>query len=106
MLSDLGIAFLELREMADFRAKGEAIAPVIRKAFKGPLILNGDYDGASAQAELDAGNADAIAFGRPFIANPDLPRRLTEKLDLSEVNPATLYSQGPEGYIDYPALGG
>ena len=52
---------------------------------------------------MDAGEADAIAFGRPFIANPDLPHRLAAKVPLNKDVMATWYSQGPEGYVDYPA---
>jgi len=106
-LSDIGIAFLELREPGFEGTFGKAevppIAPSIRRVFTGPLILNSDYDGASGQQQLDAGTADAIAFGRPFIANPDLPRRLAENIPLAKDNSKTWYSQGPEGYIDYPS---
>lgn len=106
-LSTLGIAFLELREPGFEGTFGKAavapVAPVIRKAFKGPLILNSDYDGAKAQAALAADEADAIAFGRPFLANPDLPHRLRAGLPLNADKPATWYTQGPEGYTDYPA---
>ena len=105
-LSEIGIAFLELREPAFDGTFGKAerppVAPVIRKAFAGPLVLNSDYDAARAQAALDAGEADAITFGRPFLANPDLPRRFAESLPLNKDVMATWYSQGPEGYIDYP----
>ena len=52
---------------------------------------------------LDSGIADAIAFGRTFIANPDLPRRIAENIPLAKDVMATWYSQGPEGYVDYPA---
>jgi 2,4-dienoyl-CoA reductase-like NADH-dependent reductase (Old Yellow Enzyme family) len=71
--------------------------------FAGPLILNSDYDGVSGQKQLDEGTADAITFGRTFIANPDLPYRLAHKLTLAKDDAKTWYSQGPEGYIDYPA---
>jgi len=105
-LSELGIAFLELREPGQNGTfgKGEVppVAPAIRKSFKGTLVLNSDYDGASAQAELDAGTADAITFGRTFIANPDLPYRLAHNIPLHKDDMATWYSQGPEGYVDYP----
>jgi len=105
-LSDLGIAFLELREPGPGATFGVAevapVAPAIRAAFAGPLVLNSDYDGARAQAALDAGAADAIAFGRTFLANPDLPRRLARGLPLTPDDMRTWYSQGPEGYIDYP----
>jgi len=67
--------------------------------------VNSDYDTLEkAQAELDTGVADAISFGRTFIANPDLPERLRTGAPLAQDNPKTWYSQGPEGYIDYPAL--
>jgi 2,4-dienoyl-CoA reductase-like NADH-dependent reductase (Old Yellow Enzyme family) len=107
-LSALGIAFLELRE-PDFdgtfgKAEVPPIAPAIRKVFAGPLILNSDYDGARAQATLDSGMADGIAFGRPFIANPDLPVRLERGYPLAKDEMATWYSQGPKGYIDYPTF--
>jgi 2,4-dienoyl-CoA reductase-like NADH-dependent reductase (Old Yellow Enzyme family) len=105
-LSDLGIAFLELREPTATGTFGVAdhppVHPLIRKAFTGPLILNSDYDGARGQATLDAGEADAIAYGRHFLSNPDLPRRLAEKLPLNPNNMATWYGPGPEGYTDYP----
>jgi 2,4-dienoyl-CoA reductase-like NADH-dependent reductase (Old Yellow Enzyme family) len=107
-LSDIGIAFLEMREgdyNSSFRpASHPPIAPAIRKVFNGPLILNSDYDRAKADAALDSGVADGIAFGRPFISNPDLPKRLAEGAPLAQLDPATLYSQNPEGYTDYPAL--
>ena len=105
-LSEIGIGFLELREPGPNGTFGKAevapIAPSIRRAFAGPLVLNSDYDGVSGQAMLDAGTADAIAFGRTFIANPDLPRRIAENLSLAKDNAATWYSQGPQGYVDYP----
>jgi N-ethylmaleimide reductase len=105
-LSSLGIAYLELREppLDGTFGKGERppLAPAIRRGFKGVLILNSDYDLPRAQGELDAGVADAISFGRPFISNPDLPQRLARKLPLAQDNMATWYAQGAEGYVDYP----
>lgn len=105
-LSDIGIAFLELREPSFEGTFGKAerppIAPLIRAAFKGPLVLNSDYHGDTGQATLDAGEADAIAFGRTFLANPDLPQRLAKGIALNKDHAPTWYSQGPEGYIDYP----
>jgi 2,4-dienoyl-CoA reductase-like NADH-dependent reductase (Old Yellow Enzyme family) len=109
MLSDLGIAFLELREPGPDGTFGKTdvpkLSPQIREVFKGPLILNSDYDSrGKAQAALDSGVADGIAFGRTFLANPDLPERLRTDAALNEGDMATWYSQGPEGYIDYPTL--
>jgi N-ethylmaleimide reductase len=98
---------VELREPrldGTFRkADRPPVAPTIRRAFKGPLILNSDYDGRKAQAALDAGDADAIAFGRAFLANPDLPYRLAQNISLTKDEMETWYTQGPEGYTDYPA---
>lgn len=108
ILSEIGIAFLELREPpldGTFgKAEVDPVHPCIRKAFDGPLVLNSDYGLARAQAALDAGEADAIAFGRPFLANPDLVERLRRDAPLNPDVMATWYSQGAEGYIDYPAL--
>jgi N-ethylmaleimide reductase len=109
VLSDLGIAFLELREPGPDGTFGKTdvpkLSPAIRKVFKGVLVLNSDFDTLDkAQAELDKGDADAISFGRPFIGNPDLPERLRTGAPLAQDNPRTWYSQGPEGYVDYPAL--
>ncbi|WP_076069022.1 alkene reductase [Sphingomonas montana] len=109
MLSDLGIGFLELREPGPDGTFGNTdvpkLSPEIRKVFKGPLIVNSDYDSVGkAQAELDTGIADAISFGRPFIGNPDLVARLRTGAPLAKDDAKTWYSQGPEGYIDYPAL--
>ena len=107
-LSEIGIAFLELREPGFDGTFGKAevapVHPLIRRAFAGPLVLNSDYTLARGQAALDAGEADAIAFGRPFISNPDLVARLRIGAALQDDVMATWYSQGPEGYVDYPAL--
>ena len=67
-----------------------------------PLVLNSDYDLASGNAALASGAADAITFGRKFLANPDLPKRFAEGLPLNVDERKTWYSQGPEGYISYP----
>jgi 2,4-dienoyl-CoA reductase-like NADH-dependent reductase (Old Yellow Enzyme family) len=105
-LNAMRIAFLELREPGPngtFRKTDRPpVAPLIRKAFHGVLVLNSDYDFARGQAELAAGSADAIAFGRKFLANPDLPQRFAADLPLNSDDPNTWYSRGPEGYITYP----
>jgi N-ethylmaleimide reductase len=107
-LGEQGIAFLELRELGPDGTFGRSdvpkLSPEIRKVFSGPLVLNQDYSLAGAQADLDSGVADAIAFGRPFLANPDLVERLRADAPFNAIDVATLYSQGPEGYTDYPAL--
>ena len=73
-----------------------------REHFRGPLIVNDSFDRASADRVLDAGEAAAVSFGRSYIGNPDLVRRLREGLPLAGFDLATLYTPGPEGYTDYP----
>jgi N-ethylmaleimide reductase len=105
-LAEIGIAFLELREPGPEGTFGKSdvppVSPAIRKVFQAPLILNSDFDLDRAQAALEEERADAISFGRPFISNPDLPSRLLNRLELTPDVMATWYSQGAEGYIDYP----
>ncbi|EKS9916668.1 alkene reductase [Burkholderia multivorans] len=105
LLNELGIAFLELREL---RAQGTfgssdqpRLSPAIRDVFKGPLILNQDYTPEEAAQVVASGRADAISFGRPFISNPDLVHRLQQQLPLTESDSTTWYSQGTQGYTDY-----
>jgi N-ethylmaleimide reductase len=81
-------------------------APVLRQRFKGALILNGGYDSLSAEAAIARGDADLIAFGVPFLANPDLPLRYAERTPLNAPDQATFYAGEAKGYIDYPALAG
>ena len=104
-LGAFGLAFLELREPGENgtfgRAAHPALAPAIKAAFGGPLVLNSDYDGPRGQAALECGAADAIAFGRTFLANPDLPARIRTGALLNPDVMETWYSQGPEGYTDY-----
>jgi N-ethylmaleimide reductase len=105
-LSDLGIAFLELREPDKNGTFGSTAiprqSPAIRKAFKGVLVTNSDRTPDDAQAELDAG-IDAVSFGRPFMANPDLPHRFANGSPLNPLGGAkSWYSPGPAGYTDYP----
>lgn len=106
VLSEIGIAFLEVKEPPENGTFGTPdhppVAPAIRNAFAGPLILNSDYTPDRAKAVVESGAADGIAFGRPFIANPDLVERIAAGKPLAKDDVRTWYSQGPEGYIDYP----
>ena len=77
---------------------------VFRKLFRGAYLANNGYDRASAIAAVESGAADLIAFGRQFIANPDLVARLERNAALNEPKPATFYGGGAEGYTDYPTL--
>lgn len=107
-LEELGVPWIELREpgaKSTFRAADEpAVSPAMRAVYSGKIVLNSDYVGDSAEAKLAEGVADAISFGRPFIANPDLVARLRSGVPLASADVTTFYSHGPKGYTDYPAL--
>ncbi len=75
-----------------------------RRRFRGAYIANNGYTGDTARVAIDSGAADAIAFGRPFISNPDLVTRLKTNAPLAPANPNTFYGGGTEGYTDYPSL--
>jgi 2,4-dienoyl-CoA reductase-like NADH-dependent reductase (Old Yellow Enzyme family) len=94
------IAFLCAREST----KSPRLGPTLRSIFGGVYIANEGFTPDSAQEALSAGEADAVAFGKLFIANPDLPRRIAEKAPLNRWDSSTFYSAGPAGYTDYPAL--
>lgn len=105
-LTKRGIAYLHIAE-PDW-AGGQPLSDTFRRdlrlAFPGRLICCGNYSGDKAEAAIAAGIVDAVAFGRPFIANPDLPRRLQEAAPLATPDPATFYGGGAAGYTDYPSL--
>ena len=92
------VAFLCVRESLGARRFG----PALRAAFRGVYIANEGFTAETATAALAASEADAVAFGKLFIANPDLPERLRTGAPLAAWNSQTFYSQGPEGYTDYP----
>ena len=101
--SELGkrkVAFLCARESL----KEPRLGPALKKAFGGVYIANEGFTPETAKATLAAGEADAVAFGKLFIANPDLPHRLALNAPLNAWNSATFYSAGAEGYVDYPTL--
>lgn len=94
------IAFICAREHL-----GEGrIGPQLKKAFGGVYIANEGFTKETAGQALAAGEADAVAFGKLFLANPDLPERFRLNAPLNEPHPDTFYGQGPEGYTDYPYL--
>ncbi|UVL60704.1 alkene reductase [Pseudomonas sp. B21-032] len=99
-LGKRGIAFICSRE----KEADDSIGALIKQAFGGPYIVNERFTKASANTALASGKADAVAFGIPFIANPDLPARLAADAPLNEAHPETFYGKGPVGYIDYPRL--
>ena len=76
----------------------------VRRAFRGAYIANNGYGQATAEEAVKSGRADLVAFGKPFISNPDLVERLRAGAPLNEPDVATFYGGGAKGYIDYPAL--
>ena len=106
-LGALGLAYLHVVDHSSMGAPAvpDALKQGMRAAFGAPFILSGGFDGARANAELEAGKGELVAFGRPFIANPDLVKRLQAGIALAQPEFATFYSPGPEGYNDYPAAG-
>ena len=105
-LGGLGLAYIHI---VDHSAQGApevkpAIKQAIRAAFKRPIILSGGYDGGSAEVDLVADRGDLVAFGRPFISNPDLVARLRAGAPFAAADASTFYTPGEKGYTDYPAL--
>lgn len=106
------IAYLHLIEpRADFTndekpldMNAPDVASLFKKAFAGPIISAGGFQPETARAAVASGKSDAIAFGRPFIANPDLPARLRVNAPLTRHNRATFYGGAEAGYTDYPFL--
>ena len=105
-LSALGIVYLHVVEGATGGPRD--VAPFdfggLRRRFNGTYLANNGYDLQLASARVSEGKADLVAFGRPFISNPDLVERLKRGAALAALNPATLYGGGAEGYTDYPTL--
>jgi N-ethylmaleimide reductase len=98
-----GVGYLHLVEADwdDAPQFTESFRKEIRARFQGPIIVAGHYDLDKANWVLDNGYADLVAFGRPFVANPDLPYRLAQGLPLAGFDPATLFGGGEHGYTDY-----
>jgi N-ethylmaleimide reductase len=111
-LSDYGLAYLHIVNPAmDQMQSGQqpepralGMAEMIRKKYKGTLIVAGGFQADTAEQWLQEGRADLIAFGRKFIANPDLPERLRAGGPFNVDDPTTYYGGGEKGYTDYPSL--
>lgn len=99
-----GIAYLHINDQATFGlpAIPAGLIPKIRGRFRGPIILCGGYDATRARQAIDEGLADLVAFGVPYIANPDLPARLENGWPLNEARQENFYGGGEQGYTDYP----
>jgi 2,4-dienoyl-CoA reductase-like NADH-dependent reductase (Old Yellow Enzyme family) len=103
LVTELGkrkIAFIAARE----HIAPDSLGPVLKQAFGGVYVANEALDQQTGQQLLDDGRADAVAYGKLFIANPDLPIRFAKGAPLNKPNPETFYVQGAAGYTDYPSL--
>ena len=106
-LNRFGLAFLHVTEPLPghpLATDAPRVAPLLRRIFKGPFIINGGYDAPLGARAIDEGEADLVAFGVPFLANPDLVERIRLGTPLNAPDFATFYSGGAKGYTDYPTL--
>ncbi|MDY0113614.1 MAG: alkene reductase [Corynebacterium sp.] len=111
-LGERGVDFIHVADQSS--TTGDRVTPEVprgfmehlREVYDGVVIFTGGQNTESAQAWLDSGLVDLVGFGRPFIANPDLVRRLRDELPLAEADDDTIYAQGPEGYVDYSEFNG
>ncbi|MES2571126.1 MAG: alkene reductase [Verrucomicrobiota bacterium] len=106
-LNRFNLAYLHLLEALPghlLAMPGPRVTPAIRQAFHGPLIVNGGYTAELGAEAIERGETDLIAYGVPFIANPDLVERYRTGAFLNSPNFATFYSAGANGYTDYPTL--
>jgi N-ethylmaleimide reductase len=103
-LNDYHLAYLHVMR-ADFKGEqqGDVMTP-IRSIYQGAIVGNMGYGAEEAEAAIANGKLDAVAFGVPFLANPDLPTRFAKNAELNAPDPAKFYSAGAEGYTDYPYL--
>ncbi|MGE6995344.1 alkene reductase [Pseudomonas sp. NPDC047961] len=105
ILEEIGVAYVSLAE-ADWDSAPElpnSFRQAVRKAFSGKIIYAGKYTPERAAAAIEAGWADLVAFGRAFIANPDLPSRIAHGSPMNTLDPSSMYGGTEQGYIDYPA---
>ncbi len=103
-LSPMGLAYIHLAEAdwEDAPQVPESFRKELRSIFTGPIIVAGGYGSERAQAMLETGWVDLVAFGRPFIANPDLPDRYQRNLPLASFDATNLFGGSASGYTDYP----
>lgn len=99
-LADLNLAYLHVVEPVTGELGGR-LTPELRRRFKGGVIVNGGFSRTTAEEALGRGEADAVSFGAPFIANPDLPARFGDGLPLAVPDPSTFYGGDARGYTDY-----
>ncbi len=100
-LNKLELGFLHV---VDPIAAAKRVAPILREIFNNTFVVNGGFDFAQANDAIARGETDLVAFGVPFLANPDLPRRFKESAQLNPADQATFYVGEEKGYVDYPVL--
>jgi len=102
-LNEIGLAYIHIVDHSSMGAPevSPELKAKIRANFKGKYILSGGYDLARANADLDANRGDLVAFGRPFISNPDLVQKLQNGSPLTAPDAGTFYTPGEKGYTDY-----
>jgi len=102
----IGLVYVHLVDHSSMGAPPvpESIKATFRSVFKRTLILSGGYDAVRAESDLEAGRCDLVAFGRPFLANPDLVTRWKTGAALNVPDMSTFYTPGAKGYTDYPTL--
>ncbi|MGH8446828.1 MAG: alkene reductase [Solimonas sp.] len=98
------VAFLDLRHNRFDLPEEQALADIVRLHYRGLLLRNGGYDREGGAADLASGRADAIVYGKAYLANPDLAERFRKAARLASPDFSLLYTPGPRGYNDYPAL--
>lgn len=103
-LNQFNLAYLHVVERFGDAPSEDFNFNALRSTFNGAYMANGSYTGESAEHSLKNGQSDFVAFGVPFIANPDLPERLKQGADLNQPDPDTFYGGDAKGYIDYPSL--
>lgn len=106
-LGRLGIGYLHVTEVVSGKevpAPEQRISPLLRKVFQGTFVVNGGYDAPAGEAALARGEADLVAYGTPFLANPDLPERFRREAPLNAPDFPTFFTGEEKGYTDYPAL--
>ena len=104
-LNDFNLGYLHVMRGDFFKAQTGDVLTLARENFKGVLVGNMGYTAEEAAAAISNGKLDAVAFGVAFLANPDLPTRFKIGAELNAPDQKTFYTQGAEGYTDYPALG-
>jgi N-ethylmaleimide reductase len=104
-LSRRGVLYLHIAEpLPAAQSPGARMTPILRSRFSGALVVNGGYDRESGESAVASGDADLVAYGVRFLANPDLPERFRRNAPLNQPDTATFYTGEEKGYVDYPTL--